>query len=155
MNLLENLIVQSRRRSPWLYHVNSGACNGCDIELIACLTPRYDVEQLGIRLQGSPRHADILVISGPVTRNSLKALQTVCAQVLEPKVVVALGSCPASCNVFAGSPVVVGPLERYIPVDVYVPGCPPRPDAIIEGIARAVAILAGKPARQTEKAAVR
>jgi membrane-bound hydrogenase subunit mbhJ len=155
MNLLENLIVQSRRRSPWLYHVNSGACNGCDIELIACLTPRYDVEQLGIRLQGSPRHADILVISGPVTRNSLEALQTVCAQVLEPKVVVALGSCPASCNVFAGSPVVVGPLERYIPVDVYVPGCPPRPDAIIEGIARAAAILAGKPARQTEKEAVR
>ena len=155
MNLLENLIVQSRRRSPWLYHVNSGACNGCDIELIACLTPRYDVEQLGICLQGSPRHADILVISGPVTRNSLEALQTVCAQVLEPKVVVALGSCPASCNVFAGSPVVVGPLERYIPVDVYVPGCPPRPDAIIEGIARAVAILAGKPARQTVKEDVR
>jgi membrane-bound hydrogenase subunit mbhJ len=155
MNLLENLIVQSRRRSPWLYHVNSGACNGCDIELIACLTPRYDVEQLGIRLQGSPRHADILVISGPVTRNSLEALQTVCAQVLEPKVVVALGSCPASCNVFAGSPVVVGPLDRYIPVDVYVPGCPPRPDAIIEGIARAAAILAGKPARQTRQEAVR
>ena len=154
MNLLENLIVQSRRRSPWLYHVNSGACNGCDIELIACLTPRYDVEQLGIRLQGSPRHADILIISGPVTRNSLEALQTVCAQVLEPKVVVALGSCPASCNVFAGSPVVVGPLERYIPIDVYVTGCPPRPDAIIEGIARAVAILAGKPARQIKKEVV-
>jgi Ni,Fe-hydrogenase III small subunit len=155
MSLLENLIVQSRRRSPWLYHVNSGACNGCDIELIACLTPRYDVEQLGIRLQGSPRHADILVISGPVTRNSLEALQTVCAQVLEPKVVVALGSCPASCNVFAGSPVVVGPLDRYIPVDIYVPGCPPRPDAIIEAIARAAAILAGKPARQTRQEAVR
>ncbi len=101
------------------------------------------------------RHADILVISGPVTCNSLEALQTVCAQVLEPKVVVALGSCPASCNVFAGSPVVGGPLERYIPVDVYVPGCPPRPDAIIEGIVRAVAILAKKPARQTEKEVVR
>ncbi len=154
MNLLERLILHSRRRSPWLYHVNSGACNGCDIELSACLTPRYDVEQLGIRLQGSPRHADILVISGPVTRNSLEALQTVYAQVLEPKVVVALGSCPASCNVFAGSPVVVGPLERYLPVDVYVPGCPPRPDAIIEGIVRATAILAAKPARQTEKEAV-
>jgi Ni,Fe-hydrogenase III small subunit len=155
MNLLDRLIIQSRRRSPWLYHVNSGACNGCDIELVACLTPRYDVEQLGIRLQGSPRHADILVISGPVTRNSLEALQTVCAQVLEPKAVVALGSCPASGNVFAGSPVVVGPLDRYLPVDVYVPGCPPRPDAIIEGILRAVDLLAEKPARQTEKEAVR
>ncbi len=148
MNFIENLIVQSRRRSPWLFHLNGGSCNGCDIELVACLTPRYDVEQLGIRLQGSPRHADILVISGPVTRNSLEALQTVYAQVPEPKVVVAIGSCPASCNAFAGSPVVVGPLERYIPVDVFVPGCPPRPDAIFAGIAQAVSILAAKPARR-------
>ncbi len=144
MDFWGKLIQIARRRSPWLFHLNAGACNGCDIELLTCLTPRYDVEQLGIRLQGSPRHADILCISGPVTRNSLPALQTIYDQVLEPKVVVALGSCPASCNVFAGSPVVVGPLERYLHVDVYVPGCPPRPDAMIEGIARAVEILASK-----------
>jgi len=144
MNYWEKLVQIARRCSPWLFHLNAGACNGCDIELVTCLTPRYDVEQLGIRLQGSPRHADILCISGPVTRNSLPALQTIYDQVLEPKVVVALGSCPASCNVFAGSPVVVGPLERYLHVDVYVPGCPPRPDAIIDGIARAVEILASR-----------
>jgi membrane-bound hydrogenase subunit mbhJ len=144
MNYWEKLIRIARQRSPWLFHLNAGACNGCDIELVTCLTPRYDVEQLGIRLQGSPRHADILCISGPVTRNSLPALQTIYDQVLEPKVVVALGSCPASCNVFAGSPVVVGPLERYLHVDVYVPGCPPRPDAMIDGIARAVEILASR-----------
>jgi Ni,Fe-hydrogenase III small subunit len=154
MSFIDNLVEKSRRRSPWLYHVNTGACNGCDIELVACLTPRYDVEQLGIRLEGSPRHADILVITGPVTANSLPALLNVYAQVLEPKVVVALGSCPASCNVFAGSPVVAGPLDRYIPVDVYVPGCPPRPDAIIEGIARAVGILAGETPRAVEKEAL-
>jgi membrane-bound hydrogenase subunit mbhJ len=144
MILWDNLIKKARLKSPWLFHLNTGACNGCDIELVACLTPRYDVEQLGIRLEGSPRHADILCVSGPVTRNTLSALKTIYAQVPDPKVVVALGSCPASCNVFAGSPVVVGPLERHIPVDVYVPGCPPRPEAIIQGIARAAAILAEK-----------
>lgn len=143
MSVLDSLVRTARRRSPWLFHVNAGSCNGCDIELVACLTPRYDVEQLGIRLEASPRHADILVVSGPVTRTTAAAVQTVYAQVPDPKVVVALGSCPASCNVFAGSPTVVGPLDRVIPVDVYVPGCPPRPDAIIGGIAEAVAILAG------------
>jgi membrane-bound hydrogenase subunit mbhJ len=142
MNFWQSLVMNAQLRSPWIFHMNTGACNGCDIELVACLTPRYDVEQLGIRLQGSPRHADILCISGPVTRNSLTALQTVYAQVLEPKVVVAIGSCPASCNVFAGSPTIAGPLDRHLRVDVYVPGCPPRPEAIIEGIARAASILA-------------
>jgi Ni,Fe-hydrogenase III small subunit len=100
------------------------------------------VEQLGIHLEGSPRHADILCITGPVTRNTLEAVKSVYAQVCELKAVVALGSCPASCNVFAGSPVIVGPLSKHIPVDVYVPGCPPHPDAIIRGIARAAEILA-------------
>jgi len=143
MRFLDSLVRTARRRSPWLFHLNAGSCNGCDIELIACLSPRYDVEQLGIRVEASPRHADIVVVSGPVTRTTLEALQTVYAQVPDPKVVVALGSCPASCNVFAGSPTVVGPLERIIPVDVFVPGCPPRPEAIMAGIVQAVAILAG------------
>ena len=142
MSVFDKLVNLARRRSPWLFHLNAGGCNGCDIELVACLTPRYDVEQLGIRLEASPRHADVLCISGPVTRNTRLALETVYAQVLEPKVVVAIGSCPATCNAFAGSPLMEGPLERILPVDVYVPGCPPRPDAIIEGIAQAVAILA-------------
>ncbi len=140
--LLDRLVRKARSRSPWLFHLNAGSCNGCDIELITALTPRYDVEQLGIRLEASPRHADIVVVSGPVTRTTRPALETVYAQVPDPKVVVALGSCPASCNVFAGSPTIEGPLDRIIPVDVYVPGCPPSPDAIIAGIARAVAILA-------------
>jgi Ni,Fe-hydrogenase III small subunit len=139
--LLDRLVRKARSRSPWLFHLNAGSCNGCDIELVTALTPRYDVEQLGIRLEASPRHADIVVVSGPVTRTTRPALETVYAQVPDPKVVVALGSCPASCNVFAGSPTIEGPLDRIIPVDVYVPGCPPSPDAIAAGIARAVAIL--------------
>ncbi len=144
MNPWRWLVGRCRRRSPWLFHLNAGSCNGCDIELVACLTPRYDVEQLGIRLEASPRHADILCVSGPVTRNTAQAIRTVYAQVCAPKAVVAIGSCPASTNAFAGSPTVDGPLDRHLPVDVFVPGCPPRPDAIIEGIARAVQILADR-----------
>jgi len=142
VNIWNRIVCACRRRSPWLFHMNAGSCNGCDIELVASLTPRYDVEQLGILVQGSPRHADILCISGPVTHNTQKAIQTVYGQVCDPKAVVAIGSCPASTNAFVGSPMVDGPLNRHIPVDVFVPGCPPRPDAIIEGIAKAAQIVA-------------
>jgi len=138
--------------------MNSGSCNGCDIELIATLTPRYDAEQLGVRLQGSPRHADILCVTGPVTHTSVQAVKTVYGQVCEPKAVVAIGSCPASTNVFIESRVLVGPLNRHIPVDVFVPGCPPRPDAIIQGIAAAAEIVANRTreaqAKNTEPASV-
>lgn len=142
MNLWKKLLCMGRRKSPWLFHMNSGSCNGCDIELIAGLTPRYDAEQLGVKLEGSPRHADIICISGPVTHTSLQALKTVYGQVCNPKAVVAIGSCPASTNVFIDSRVLEGPLDKHIPVDVYVPGCPPRPDAILQGVARAAQIVA-------------
>jgi membrane-bound hydrogenase subunit mbhJ len=154
MGLFAALVRTARRRSPWIFHANSGSCNGCDIELLACLTPRFDVEQLGVRNEGSPRHADILVVSGPVTRNTCEALETVYAQMPDPKVVLALGSCPATGNVFAGSPAVVGPLHRVLPVDLYVPGCPPRPDAIVAAVAEAAAILAGDRPRPAEPEAV-
>jgi len=140
--LFYRLVERARRRSAWLFHLNTGACNGCDIELVACLSPRYDVEQVGIRLEGSPRHADVLCVTGPVTRATRPALEVVHGQLPEPKVVVAIGSCPATGNVFAGSPMIEGPLHRIVPVDVYVPGCPPRPHAIIDGIARAIEVLA-------------
>jgi membrane-bound hydrogenase subunit mbhJ len=142
MSPLRRLLGGCRARSPWLFHLNAGSCNGCDIEFVTCLSPRYDAEQLGVRLEGSPRHADILCVSGPVTHNTVEALKTVYGQVCHPKAVVAIGSCPASTNAFAGSPTVDGPLDRHLPVDVFVPGCPPRPDAIVEGIARAARILA-------------
>jgi len=142
--IVMRLVDRARRRSAWLFHFNAGACNGCDIELVACLTPRYDVEQLGIRLEGSPRHADILCVTGPVTRTTAQALATIHAQIPDPKVVVAIGSCPATCNVFAGSPVIAGPVDRIIPVDLYIPGCPPRPNAIVQGIAEAIECLVAK-----------
>lgn len=152
MKLWKKLMCIARRRSPWLFHMNSGSCNGCDIELIAALTPRYDAEQLGVLLQGSPRHADILCVTGPVTHTSAPAVRKVYDQAYGPKAVVAIGSCPATTNVFIDSRVLVGPLSKHVPVDVFVPGCPPRPDAIIQGIATAAGILAERgnhaPARQ-------
>jgi len=149
MNRWKRLLCACRRRGPWLFHMNSGSCNGCDIELIACLTPRYDAEQLGVRLQGSPRHADILCITGPVTKNSVDAIHTVYEQVCGPKAVVAIGSCPATTNVFIDSRMLAGPLHEHIPVDVFVAGCPPRPDAILQGIAKAAEILGQKGTGET------
>jgi len=122
--------------------MNGGSCNGCDIELIASLTPRYDAEQLGVRLEGSPRHADILCVTGPITNTAVNAIKTVYDQVCGPKAVIAIGSCPATTNVFIDSRTLAGPPNKHIPVDVFVPGCPPRPDAIILGVAKAAEILA-------------
>lgn len=121
--------------SPWLVHYNSGSCNGCDIEILATLTPRYDLERIGIKLQGSPRHADVLVCTGPVTRQSRDRLQRIYEQMPEPKFVVAVGTCSISGGVFHDCYNILGGIDKVIPVDVYIPGCPPRPEAIINGVA--------------------
>jgi membrane-bound hydrogenase subunit mbhJ len=142
MNIFERLLSISRGKSPWIYCVNAGSCNGCDIEIAASLTPRYDAEQVGTLRQGSPKHADILLVTGPLTLRTQDALRDIWGQIPRPKAVVAVGSCPASGNVFAGSPSVLGPLDQVMPVDVYVPGCPPRPQAILEGCLRAAGLLA-------------
>ena len=126
----------ARRSSPWAIHFNSGSCNGCDIEILATLTPRYDVERFGIRLQGSPRHADVLICTGPVTRQARDRLRRIYEQIPEPKFVVAVGSCGISGGAFRGCYNVVGRIDEVIPVDVYVPGCPPRPEAIIDGVVK-------------------
>jgi membrane-bound hydrogenase subunit mbhJ len=142
MNPWQKLMRTARAKSPWVYCLNTGACNGCDIEIAASLTPRYDAEQLGVRREGSPKHADILVVSGPVTLRTRDALLDIYQQMPQPKAVVAIGSCPASGNVFAGSPTIFGAVDQFIPVDVYVAGCPPRPQSILQGIAQAAQLLA-------------
>jgi NADH-quinone oxidoreductase B subunit len=121
--------------SPWLVHYNSGSCNGCDIEILATLTPRYDLERLGIKLQGSPRHADVLVCTGPVTRQSRDRLRRIYEQMPEPKFVVAVGTCSISGGVFHDCYNILGGVDQVIPVDVFIPGCPPRPEAVINGVA--------------------
>lgn len=132
------------RRSVWVYHLNTGACNGCDIEVIAALTPRYDVERFGVKLVGSPRHADILVVTGPLTRQALPRVKRVYEMVPDPKAVVAVGTCPCDGGVFKESPMVCAPLDGFIPVDVRVYGCPPRPHSILKGVLQAAETLSKK-----------
>ncbi|MCB0000673.1 MAG: NADH-quinone oxidoreductase subunit NuoB, partial [Anaerolineales bacterium] len=98
--------------------------------------PRYDVERLGVKLQGSPRHADVLICTGPVTRQSKDRLRRIYEQMPEPKFVIAVGSCAISGGAFQGCYNVIGHIDEVIPVDVYVPGCPPRPEAIIDGVVK-------------------
>lgn len=130
----ENITSWARINSPWAIHYNSGSCNGCDIEILATLTPRYDVERFGIKLQGSPRHADILICTGPVTRQSRDRLRRIYDQMPEPKFVMAVGACALSGGVFDGCYNCLGGIDQVLPVNVFVPGCPPRPDAIIHGV---------------------
>ena len=142
--MFKNLIKESAEKSPWLFHINAGSCNGCDIELVAVLTPRYDVDRLGFKLSGSPRQADIVVVTGPVTKQSLNRVLRTIEQVPEPRCIVTMGSCPQSGNVFKGSYSVCGPLSKYVHVDVDIAGCAPKPEAIIDGLALATQILKEK-----------
>jgi len=128
--------LNSFKRALWAYHINTGSCNGCDIEILAVLTPRYDVERFGIMLVGSPRHADVLLVTGPVTRQMEPRLKRVYEQTPDPKVVMVIGNCGIEGGVFYESYNLVGPIDQIIPVDVYIPGCPPRPEAIIEGVVK-------------------
>lgn len=138
---LNQVKTWARINSPWAIHFNSGSCNGCDIEILATLTPRYDVERFGIKLQGSPRHADVLICTGPVTRQAKDRLLRVYEQMPDPKFVIAVGSCGLSGGAFQGCYNIIGNINEVIPVDVYVPGCPPRPEAIIYGVAQLLAKL--------------
>lgn len=142
--MFQKLMDKSMAKSPWIFHVNAGSCNGCDIELVSVLTPRFDAERLGFRLTGTPRQADIVVVSGPITMQTRERLQRVLAQVPEPFCVVSLGSCPMSGNVFKGSYSIDGPLDKWVHVDVSVGGCAPRPEAVVAGLARAAEILEQK-----------
>ncbi|MCD6495872.1 MAG: NADH-quinone oxidoreductase subunit B family protein [Candidatus Aenigmarchaeota archaeon] len=129
--------AKALNRSLWVFHVNTGSCNGCDIEIVAAMTPRYDLERFGIKLVGSPRHADVLLVTGPVTRDMKKKLKLIYDQTPDPKVVMSVGNCGNSTGVFYESYNIEGPIDRIVPVDIYVAGCPPRPEAIIDGVVKA------------------
>jgi Ni,Fe-hydrogenase III small subunit len=125
-------------RALWVYHVNTGACNGCDIEVINTLTPYYDIERFGMKLVGSPRHADVLLVSGPVTRPMVEYLKQVHEATPNPKLVFAIGSCAVDGGIWHDTYNVTGGVDNIIPVDFYVPGCPPRPEAIVYAAAQAL-----------------
>jgi len=134
--MLQKLTQWSRLKSPWILHLNTGACNACDIEVVAALTPRFDVERFGILLEGTPRHADVIICTGPATRQMKDRLIRVYEQTPDPKFVMAVGACAMSGCVYRGAYNIIGGIDQLIPVDVYVPGCPVRPDALIEGVVK-------------------
>ena len=148
MTVLSKIINWARRKSPWIIHFNTGACNACDIEVIASLTPRYDIERFGILLKGTPRHADVIVCSGPVTRQTRDRLIRIYEQMAEPKFVVAVGTCACTGGVFKKCYNVGGGINSAIPVSVYIPGCPANPKAIIDGVVKLLTSLEEKDTKQ-------
>jgi Ni,Fe-hydrogenase III small subunit len=134
--LLPRIFPSALTRSLWVFHTNAGGCNGCDIEVLDALTPFFDVERLGIRLVGSPRHADVLLVCGPVTRPMRRPLEELYEAVPDPKIVIAIGACAVGGGPWFDTYNVVGGVDKVIPVDMYVPGCPARPEAILHGVAQ-------------------
>ena len=131
-------------KSPWIIHYDASSCNGCDIEILACLTPMYDVERFGIINTGNPKHADIFVVTGSINEANREVVQNIYNQMPDPKVVVAVGICACSGGVFRECYNIAGGIDKLIPVDVYVPGCAARPESIIDGIVTALGILEEK-----------
>jgi len=131
-----SILAWARTRSPWLIHFNAGACNACDIEVLAALTPRFDVERFGAVLKGTPRHADVMVVSGSVPRKVRERLKRIYEQMPVPKFVVAVGSCAISGGVFQDCYNVMEGVDKIIPVNAFVPGCPPKPEAILDGVVK-------------------
>ena len=129
-----------RKKSPWILHYNTGGCNGCDIEILASLAPKYDIERFGALNRGNPKQADILLVTGPVTKNCKDVLRRLYLEMPEPKVVVAMGACGHGGGVFRHLYNVENGVDNIIPVDVWIPGCAPRPEALIDGIVEAIEI---------------
>jgi len=139
--MFEKMLHWAICKSPWVCHLNGGSCNGCDIEIVAALMPRFDLERFGILLQGSPRHADVLLCTGPITRQMRDRVIRIYEQCPEPKFVIAIGTCASSGRPFYGDGNynVLGGVDKVIPVHMYIPGCPPRPDAITYGVLKLLA----------------
>ena len=135
---LNDEVLRLLGRALAIRHVDAGSCNGCELEIHALANPYYNIEGLGIRFVASPRHADLLLVTGPVSRNMEEALRRTYEAMPEPKLVVAIGDCGCTGGIFGESYASCGRVENVIPVDVAVPGCPPPPAAIMQGILTAV-----------------
>lgn len=131
-------------KSPWILHYDASSCNGCDIEVLACLTPLYDVERFSVINTGDPKQADILLITGAVNDQNKEVVKQLYEQMPNPKVVVAIGICACSGGVFRECYNILGGVDTVIPVDVYVPGCAARPESIIDGVVKGLTVLEEK-----------
>jgi ech hydrogenase subunit C len=138
---LEEEVMSKVSKSPWLLHYDAASCNGCDIEVLACLTPVYDVERFGVVNTGDPKQADIFLITGGINEQCKDVVKQLYDQMPSPKVVVAVGICACTGGVFKETYNILGGADTVIPVDIYVPGCAARPEAIIDGVVKAVALL--------------
>ena len=131
-------------KSPWVLHYDGSSCNGCDIEVLATMTPLYDVERFGIINTGNPKHADVLLLTGGVNAQTAPVIRQLYNMMPDPKVVVACGICACDGGIFKECYNILGGADKVVPVDVYVPGCAVRPEALIEGVVKAVGILEEK-----------
>lgn len=131
-------------KSPWVVHYDGSSCNGCDIEVLAALTPLYDAERLGVVNTGNPKHADVFLVTGAVNDQCKDIIKQIYDQMLEPKVVIACGICACSGGVFRDCYNVTGGIDTVIPVDVYAPGCAVRPEAIVDAVIEGVGVLEEK-----------
>ncbi|NSW52101.1 MAG: NADH-quinone oxidoreductase subunit NuoB [Anaerolineae bacterium] len=132
--MIQRLFRLAHKKSPWILTYNAGGCNGCDIELLGLFNPRYDIERFGILQQASPRHADILICTGPVTIKTRPYLERIYEQIPSPKHVLVVGSCGCTGGIFKNAYNVLGGIDQVIPVDLYLPGCPCRPEAIFNAV---------------------
>lgn len=133
-----NFKLKALTKSIWVFHISAASCNNCDIEILDCFTPRHDIERFGIQLVGSVRHADALIITGAMNRKSVPLMKRIYEQAPKPCVVIAVGQCAMSQHMFRYSYNVCEPLDKILPVDLYIPGCPPKPEAMIDGIVKLV-----------------
>ncbi|MCK4504281.1 MAG: NADH-quinone oxidoreductase subunit NuoB [Candidatus Aegiribacteria sp.] len=138
-----SLKLKALLKSPWVFHLSTGSCNNCDIEILDCLTPRFDIERFGMLLVGSIKHADVLLVTGSCNRMSVERLKGLYEQVPKPCLIVAIGTCTGSRGLFIDSYNCPVPLDKIIPVDVYIPGCPPKPEAMIAGIVKLIQKVGG------------
>jgi Ni,Fe-hydrogenase III small subunit len=134
-------------RSLHIRQVDAGSCNGCELEISGLTGPHYDLERFGLHFVASPRHADCLLVTGPVTRNMAEALRRTWIATPDPKIVIAAGDCARDCGIFAGSYAVVGGVSAVVPVDAVIPGCPPSPKALLGGLLAAIGRRAGSATR--------
>lgn len=135
---MKSIKLKALLKSPWVFHLSTGSCNNCDIEVLDCLTPRFDIERFGMIVAGSIRHADVLLVTGSCNRKCIPMVKELYNQAPKPCLVVAIGECALSRGMFIQSYNCPMPLDKIIPVDVYIPGCPPKPEAIIAGVVKLI-----------------